>query len=212
MMRNFIPLALTVPLLLLGLPEASAAETTTSTAAVTAAAATTATTPAAPTENQIELDFDYLTPISSDRKVDTYSLHILQKISESETRSVYRGLTVTRAYGNVTLTNLNQHTPRDSSTVGVGPVYMVRNEKYRSGKFSAAIDMSGGLILYDKAFPAGGRSFNFMWRIGPELIYKFDKDSSIHLGYMLMHVSDGFKTRNPSYNATGVTLGFSSKF
>lgn len=161
---------------------------------------------------KLELDWDYLTPYSNDRKLDTVSLHVLEKISETENRSVYRGLTVTRAYGNVTLTNLHQYTPRYSSAVGLGPIYMIRNEKYRSGKLSAAIDMSGGLILYDKAFPAGGRSFNFMWRIGPQLIYKFNETASVNIGYMVMHVSDGFKTRNPSYNAHGVSLGFVTKF
>ena len=58
------------------------------------------------TAPKLELDWDYLTPYSNDRKLDTVSFHIMEKISETETRSVYRGITMTRAYGNVTLTNL----------------------------------------------------------------------------------------------------------
>lgn len=159
---------------------------------------------------KLELNWDYFTPYSNDRKLDTVSLHVLEKISETENRSVYRGITVTRAYGNVVLKNTNYQ--RDSSAVGIGPIYMIRNEKYHSGKLSAAIDMSGGFIIYDKVFPTGGRYFNFMWRIGPQLIYKFNKNSSVNIGYMVMHVSDGFKTHNPSYNAHGVSLGFVTKF
>lgn len=159
-----------------------------------------------------ELDWDYLKPLSNDRKIDTVSLHILEKISETDTRSVYRGITITRPYGHAHLKDDTPGYQRSSSAVGIGPTLMVRNEKYRSGKFSAAVDMSGGLILYDKAFPAGGRSFDFMWRIGPQLIYKFDQNSSLNIGYMFMHVSDGFKTHNPSYNAKGISAGFVMKF
>lgn len=161
-------------------------------------------------DSKLELDWDYFTPFSNNRKLDTVSLHILGKISETKNRSVYRGITVTRAYGNIVLKNTNYQ--QDSSAVGIGPIYMVRNEKYHSGKLSAVIDMSSGFIVYDKIFPAGGRDFNFMWRIGPEFIYKFNQNSSMNIGYMVMHVSDGFKTHNPSYNAHGVSLGFVTKF
>jgi len=163
------------------------------------------------TAPKLEVNWDYLTPYSNDRKLDTISLHIMEKISATATRSVYRGITLTRSYGNVTLTNLNQHNSRESSAAGIGPFFMVRNEKYHSGKLSAAIDMSGSLILYDKVFPAGGRPFDFMWRIGPQLIYKFNKNSTMNIGYMVMHVSDGLKTHNPGYNAHGFSLGFSAK-
>lgn len=160
-------------------------------------------------DSKLELDWDYLIPVSSNRDIDTVSLHILEKISETNHRSVYRGITITRPYGSIDLKQQNQ----DSSAVGVGPVYMVRNEKDLSGKLSAAFDMSGGFIVYDKIFPAGGRYYNFMWRFGPQFIYKFNKNASLNIGYMLMHVSNGgFKGHNPSYNAHGVSLGFVTNF
>lgn len=159
-------------------------------------------------DSQFELEWDYLTPHENDRDLGTGSLHILQKISETKNRSTYRGLTITRPHGNTTL---NQQT-QDSSAVGIGPVYMIRNEKYHSGKLSAAIDMSGGFIIYNKIFPTGGKCYNFMWRIGPQFIYKISKNSSVNIGYMLMHVSNGLKTHNPSYNAHGMSLGFTTKF
>ena len=160
-------------------------------------------------ESKRELDWDYLTSYKSDRDLDTVSLHMLEKISETKTRSIYRGITITRPYGYITGDN---DRTRESFAVGAGPVYLIRDEKYRSGKLTVAIDMSGGLMVYDKAFPAGGRHYNFMWRIGPQLIYKIGENSSVNVGYMFMHVSNGFRTHNPGYDAHGVSLGFVTKF
>ncbi len=155
-----------------------------------------------------ELDWDYLTPYENDRNLDTVSLHILKKISETKNRSVYRGVTITRPHGNVTFNDQFQ----GSSAVGIGPVYLVRNERYHSGKLSVAFDISGGFIIYNKSFPAGGRYYNFMWRIGPKFIYKTGKNSSVNIGYMLMHVSNGFKSHNPGYDAHGISLDFTTNF
>lgn len=159
--------------------------------------------------SKLELDWDYLTPFTSNRDIDTVSLHIFKKISEKNHRSVYRGITITRPYGSIDFTKQNQ----DSSAVGIGPVYMIRNEKELSGKLSAALDLSGGFIVYDKIFPAGGRYYNFMWRVGPQFVYKTSENSSVNIGYMLMHVSNGgLGGHNPSYNAHGVSLGFVTNF
>lgn len=163
-------------------------------------------------DSKLEMDWDYLTPIAKTRDLDTVSLHILNKISETKDRSVYRGITITRVQGNIIFKQQTQ--AQESSAVGIGPVYMVRNVKYRSGKLSAAVDMSGGFIVYNKKFPAGGEYYNFMWRIGPQFIYKFSPNSSVNIGYMLMHVSNGlhFETHNPSYNAHGVSFAFVTDF
>lgn len=161
-------------------------------------------------DSTVELYWDYLTPHNkNERDIDTLSLHILKKISQSETRSIYRGITITRPQGDVTLRGKQS---QDSSAVGIGPIYMIRDEKYHFSKLTVAIDVSGGLILYDRVFPTGGRYYDFMWRIGPNFIYKFNEDSSLNLGYMFMHVSNGFHTHNPGYDAHGVTLGFVTKF
>lgn len=161
-------------------------------------------------DSKLELEWDYLNTYKDDRDLDTVSLHILKKISETKNKSIYRGITITRPIGNVTLENQTQS--QESSAVGIGPMYLLRAQKHYSPKLSAAFDMSGGVILYDKPFPAGGRHYDFMWRVGPKFIYKFDKNSSINVGYMLMHVSNGFKTHNPGYDARGISLGFETKF
>ena len=164
-------------------------------------------------DSRLELEWDFLTPCASSRELNTVSLHILDKVSETKTRSVYRGITITRPRGNITLDQpVPNQSPQDSSAVGIGPMFMVQNQKYHSGKLSAVIDVSGGFIIYDKAFPAGGRSYNFMWRIGPQFIYKFRENASVNIGYMLMHVSNGFRTSNPGYNAHGLSVGLVANF
>lgn len=159
-------------------------------------------------DSKLEIEWEHTNAFEKDRDLDTVSVHILEKISESKNRSVYSGFTITRPTGSVTI---DQQT-KSSSAVGVGPVYMIRNTEQLSDKLSVAFDMSGGFIVYDKSFPADGRFYNFMWRIGPQFIYKFNEDSSVNLGYMLMHVSNGLRTRNPGYDAHGVSLGFVNKF
>lgn len=161
-------------------------------------------------DSKLEMDWDYLTQTVQSRNLDTTSLHILEKISENKGRSVYRGITFTRARGDIT----RVQQPQESSADGIGPVLMVRNEMYHSGKLSVAVDMSGGFIVYNKKFPVGGEHYNFMWRIGPQLIYKFSPSSSISIGYMFMHVSNGLQseTRNPSYNAQGISFGLVTNF
>ncbi len=160
--------------------------------------------------SQLELEWDFLTPFENDRSLNTVSLHILDKFSETKNKSVYRGITITRPRGNVTLEPNQQ--PRDSSAIGIGPVYVLQNKFYSSGKLSAVFDVSGGIILYNKAFPAGGRSYNFMWRVGPQFIYKFRENSSVNIGYTFMHVSNGFRSSNPGYDAHGLSLGLVTVF
>ena len=158
--------------------------------------------------SQLEPEWDYLTPIGKDRDLDTLSLHILAKLSGTKNKSIYRGITITRPRGNILWENQN----KCSSAVGVGPVYMLRYRENHSGKLSMAFDISGGFILYNKRFPVGGEYYNFMWRIGPKLIYTINENSSVNIGYILMHVSNGLKENNPGYDAHGISLGFVTKF
>ena len=158
---------------------------------------------------QLEVEFDYMPRHLQNRHIDTVSLHILEPIAHKNNRTVFRGITVTRPYGYIVNDSLEN---KDSSAVGIGPLYMVRNEKQLSGKLWQAFDMSGGLILYDKQFPDGAKMYNFMWRLGPRLIYKTGKNSSLHIGYMFMHVSNGLTRHNPAYNTYGFSAGVVAKF
>jgi len=160
-------------------------------------------------DRNLELDWDYLTPVHfNGRYIDTVSLHTLEKISQNNNRSVYRGITVTRPYGYI----FYNEQMEASSAVGMGPIYMIRNEVKFSGKLYGAFDMSGGVMIYDQTFPTEGRNYDFMWRMGPRLIYKASRNSSVNIGFTCMHVSDGLKTHNPSYNARGISLGVMTDF
>ena len=91
-------------------------------------------------------------------------------------------------------------------------VNMVRYEKKIEGKLSEALNLSGGVIFYDRPFPAEGRFYNFMWRVQPKLIYKLNDNSSINLGWAFMHAPFGFRTHNLGYNARGISLGIISNY
>ena len=69
-----------------------------------------------------------------------------------------------------------------------------------------------GALAYHKAFPAQGRPWGFMWRIGPRFTYKYTSHNSISLGYMMSHHSNGMKTKNPGHNAIGFSLGLNHTF
>lgn len=142
------------------------------------------------------------------RSIDTISIHVMEPFKERGTVSFYRGITFTRPYGHIT----DHGVKRDSSALGAGPVFMVRMKRSVSGKWYGALDAGGGFIVYDKAFPAGGRAYNFMWRIGPRLVYQAGKNTSVSAGYLFMHVSNGFESRNPGYNGAGFSLGISSSW
>lgn len=141
-----------------------------------------------------------------DRSIDTVSVHIMEPFKQRGSVSFYKGITVTRPYGHIRDNGIK----RDSSAAGAGPLFLIRAERPVSGKWDAALDAGGSFILYDKAFPAGGRAYNFMWRAGPRLIYHAGKHTLLSLGYMFMHVSNGLRSRNPGYNGMGWSLGVSA--
>ena len=76
--------------------------------------------------------------------------------------------------------------------------------------FSISPDFSGGLIFYSDKFPHGGDIYNFMWRMGGAVHYRFNKKYAINLNVKWMHVSNGqgLGPQNPSYEAWGIGFGF----
>ncbi len=184
-------------------------------AAVTMAPASTwAATTAAPAKSGYEIEGEYLHSMHfKDRSINTYNVHILKYAGTTHLGRIhgidwYRGLTVSRPIG----TLVENHVERDSAAAGLGYTFLVRKEKPLGSHFSMALDASGGLMFYDKAFPATGRAYEFMWRIGPRLLYHMTDTSSLVLGWTYMHVSNGLGTRNPGYNGGGLTLGYNRLF
>ncbi|HEX2953497.1 MAG TPA: acyloxyacyl hydrolase [Bacillota bacterium] len=158
----------------------------------------------------IEIETEYLWPIHANREIDTVSLNVFygKEPALDKSCSFYYGVTLTNATGTITY----QYPHRESSAFGVGPVMLLRYAPYQGEKLSVSIDGSGGLIFYNKEFPAGGDFYNFMWRFGPKLIYRFSDRGSITFGYKWMHVSNGQHDHNPSYDADGFSLGMAFRF
>ncbi len=159
--------------------------------------------------HNVEVQLEYLHHgYFEEREIDTYNVHVYQKFKQNGSVSWHKGLTVTRAVGY----NNDDGRHMDSNAVGLGPSLMARWEKPVSGKLSASIDGTGSLMFYDKAHPAEGRAFGFLWRVGPRLTYAFDQKDSISVGWMFSHSSNGFKHNNPGYNTVGFDVGYNRSF
>lgn len=169
-----------------------------------------ATVSAESVKDNYELQFEYLKAApSSSRDVNNYNIHFFQKIHEQRALSVYRGITFTRAVG---ATNPRlEGIWKDSEGVGIDPAFMLRWDKKVSGKLHASWDFSGSLMFYNKAHPAEGRAYGFLWRTGPRLIWQCNEDDSVSLGYSVSHFSNGMKKHNPGYNTLGFSLGIAHR-
>lgn len=161
-----------------------------------------------------EIELEYLIPVEKVREIDTLSLNILKENSHDDRLSFYRGVTITRAWGN----SIHLGVTRDSSAFGIGPVYLMRYQLLQNNWSTLSFDMSGGLIFYNEDFPAGGDFYNFMWRIGPKFTCQIDDNLLLNIGYKLMHVSNGQwsgsseTSHNPAYNAGGFSLSITRLF
>ena len=156
-----------------------------------------------------EVQVEYLRHrIYARRFIDNYNIHVFQKAHEHAGLTFHRGITFTRPQGYTTEDNIR----RDSDAVGLGPACMIRWERPISGKLYGDLEFSGSFLIYSKAFPAQGRPWGFMWRLGPRLTWKYTKNNSFSLGYMFSHSSNGMRTKNPGHHSFGFSIGFNHNF
>ena len=154
-----------------------------------------------------EIQADYFKHRGERRYINLYNLHVFRQYKEMHGMSLHWGLTVTRPVGS--WAEKDAPTVRlDSGTVGVGPSYMVRWTKTLGKKWEASLDLTGGLMVYNKVHPAHTRNYDFMWRIGPRLTYNFNDRNALSIAYLGHHVSNGQRTKNPGYNGVGVSVGY----
>ncbi len=157
-----------------------------------------------------EIQLEYLnTNTEKNRDIKNYNVHVFQQFKHIKSLELYRGLTVTRATGYSRSRNKGW---LDSEGVGVGPSFMLRYKRPISGKLHFAGDFTGSLMFYNKAHPAEGRAYGFLWRIGPRLLWQATKRDAVSLGYSVSHFSNGLRSHNPGYNGMGFTLNFQHKF
>ena len=110
-----------------------------------------------------ELQLEYLSGKAfTSRNVNNYNVHLFRTAKDNGVFSISYGGTFTRAVG---ATNPRQEGIwKDSNGVGLGPAGLLRWRKQVSGKFYAAWDFSGSFMFYNKAHPAEGRAYGFLWR------------------------------------------------
>ncbi len=164
-----------------------------------------------------EFELEYLAPTAERRRdIDTISFNILKEDHDHGRVGFYKGITLTRAWGEMTRLGVTSH----CEAYGIGPTYLMRIGVKKWDKAALFLDMSGALILWDKKFPTNGDIYDFMWRIGPKFSYQIGKRTFLNIGYKLMHVSNGQwnwssmepSPHNPSYNAKGFSLAIVHSF
>ena len=154
-----------------------------------------------------EIQADYFQHRGERRYINLYNLHVFRQYKEMHGMSLHWGLTVTRPVGSWAEKDAPD-VRLDSGAVGVGPSYMVRWTKPLGKKWEASLDLTGGLMVYNKVHPAHTRNYDFMWRIGPRLTYHFNDRNALSIAYLGHHVSNGQRTKNPGYNGVGVSIGY----
>jgi lipid A 3-O-deacylase len=169
-----------------------------------------------------EVGMDRLAPTHDDRTLQTTNLHFFftEKSWDPVRLKIRLGGTLSRVTGEITqLTGSFEdgtlRTERfDSPAWGVGPVAEARFDAWRARRMTLSADLSAGLMLYDRAFPAGGEHYNGMFQIGPTVTWELDRSYRVSVGYRWMHVSNGRGPGpdNPSYEAGGMMLRFSGMF
>ena len=157
--------------------------------------------------HRAEIQADYFQHRGERRYINLYNLHVFRQYKEMHGMSLHWGLTVTRPLGSWAEKDVPD-VRLDSGAVGVGPSYMVRWTKPLGKKWEASLDLTGGLMVYNKVHPAHTRNYDFMWRIGPRLTYNFNDRNALSIAYLGHHVSNGQRTKNPGYNGIGVSIGY----
>ena len=157
--------------------------------------------------HRAEIQADYFQHRGERRYINLYNLHVFRQYKEMHGMSLHWGLTVTRPVGSWAEKDAPD-VRLDSGAVGLGPYYMMRWTQPLGKKWAASLDLTGGLMVYNKVHPAHTRNYDFMWRIGPRLTYNFNDRNALSIAYLGHHVSNGQRTKNPGYNGVGVSIGY----
>ena len=150
---------------------------------------------------------EYLKHNKSDKHVDNYNLHVYKHLWNNEYLSLYYGGTASIANG-----YMDKDEKKDSDAFGIGPSIIGRLEFNPFGSFYTGLEVGGTMRFFTKAHPAGGRAYDFLWRVGPRFSYKLGNYSALGLTLLYAHASNGMNSHNPGYEMKGVNLDFEYKF
>ncbi|SFS72118.1 hypothetical protein SAMN02910357_01475 [Succinivibrio dextrinosolvens] len=151
---------------------------------------------------------EYLKHKKSNKHVDNYNLHVYKHFWNNDYLSFYYGGTATIANGYMN----NKGIKDNSDAFGIGPSILGRLEFNPFGNFYTGLELGGTMRFFTKSHPAGGRAYDFLWRVGPRFSYKLNNDSAIGLSFLYAHASNGMSSHNPGYEMLGVNLDLEYKF
>jgi hypothetical protein len=168
------------------------------------------------------ISIEYLSPTEDDRDIETINVDYNSLIATFDklNLSTYWSVTGTYATGSITQLegDINAGTLKevqfDNSAFGIGPGLLLSFKLVEFNGLSLHLNGAGNLIIYSERFPAGGDYYNFMWRGGPMIQYALGESKSIGFSYQESHVSNGqgLSSKNPSFDAHGFALRYSSSF
>lgn len=150
---------------------------------------------------------EYLKHSKSEKHVDNYNFHVYRHFWNNDYLSFYVGGTASLADGYV-----DKYLRKNSDAFGIGPSVMGRLEFNPFGNFYTGLEVAGTMRFFTKAHPAGGRAYDFLWRVGPRISYKVGNYTSFGLSVLYAHASNGMGSHNPGYEMTGVNLDLEYKF
>ncbi len=149
---------------------------------------------------------EYLDHEKNDKHIDNYNLHVYSHIWNNSFLSLYAGGTASVAKGYI------DDDKENSDAFGLGPSIMGRLEFNVAGGFYAGLEASGSMRFFTKSHPAGGRAYDFLWRVGPRLSYKASDNMVFGLSAVYAHASNGMNSHNPGYEMKGLSLDLEYKF
>ena len=172
---------------------------------------------ALPSSNSIELGLEYYSPSHWNRQIKTINLNGLvgKEFVRSLGLQIFAGATITHAWGTTIMVNeFLKEAQYKTSSMGIGPIILLRLQPLTIGNFSFSVDGLAGIILYNKSFPPRGDIYNFMFRLGGTITFYIGKNYSLNLGLRRMHISNGqgVGSFNPFYEGTGLSLNLKRKF
>ncbi len=173
-------------------------------------------------ESAVFFGLEFLSPVDHARNIDTYIFDVFYPVAEISTINLRVSAVASFSYATGDITQIegeySEGTMHDvnykNSAFALGPGVQLDWRALEGEKLFFHLEAICNLFIYNDKFPAGGKYYNFMWRIGPSIYYKLDNSSEVGIGYHWSHASNGTGVRpeNPSYDAEGVFIRYSRHF
>lgn len=166
------------------------------------------------TQSKLEIGTEYFVPTKSSNQITTITANgfYWRRYFKEAGFLISAGITTNYAWGHSgqwqQVSSAIASVEYKSSAFGIGPVFQVAPTIIKVKQFSLIAEANGGVMIYDKHFPYGGDFYNFIFRTGPSIAYRFKSRYSLKIGYRWMHVSNGqgLGNQNPFYEAQGFNL------